>query len=141
VKVTIWRNYTLERNVVTTNLTIVLKDRPGTLADVGEALGKAGVNIDGHCGFPCEGVGVLHVLVENPVTARKAVEQAGFEIRDERPVYVLDLDDKPGKLGKVARRIADAGVNLDLVYLATNSRIVIGADDLEKAKAAIEDDT
>ncbi|MHA1926738.1 MAG: ACT domain-containing protein [Candidatus Thorarchaeota archaeon] len=132
--------HTLERNVVTTNLTIILEDRPGTLAEVGEALGKAGVNIDGHCAFPSEGVGILHVLVEDSATARKAVEQAGFEVRDERPVYVFELEDKPGKLGEVARSIAEAGVNLDLVYLATNSRIVIGADNLDKARAAIEDD-
>lgn len=120
-----------------TNLTIILKDRPGTLADVAEALGKAGVNIDGNCGFPCEGVGVFNILVEDTATARKAIEGAGFEVRDERPVLVLEVEDRPGELGKIARRIAEAGVNVDLVYLATRSRIVIGADDLEKARAAV----
>jgi len=52
------------------DLTVVLEDRPGTLADVGEALGKAGINIDGLCGFPCQGKGILHILVEDAAAAR-----------------------------------------------------------------------
>ncbi len=58
-----------------TDLTVILEDRPGTLADVGEALGEAGINIDGMCGFPCEGRGRLHVLVDDPVNARRALAQ------------------------------------------------------------------
>ncbi len=126
---------------MTTNLTIILEDRPGTLADVAEALGKAGVNIDGHCALPCEGVGVLHILVEDTATSLKAIEEAGFEVRDERPVLVLEVEDRPGELGKIARRTAEAGVNVDFIYLATRSRIVIGADDLEKAQTAVESGT
>jgi len=121
-----------------TDLTIILEDRPGTGAEVCEALGKAGVNIDGHCAFACEGVGILHILVEDPVNARKIVENAGFKVRSERPVLVLDVEDKPGELGKVARRFADAGVNIDLVYVATGSRIVFGLDNLEKGRTVIE---
>ena len=123
---------------MTTDLTIILEDRPGTGAVVCEALGKAGVNINGHCGFACEGVGILHILVDDPAKARKAVEDAGFEVRSERPALVLDVEDKPGELGKVARRFADAGVNIDLVYAATRSRIVFGLDDLEKGRTAIK---
>jgi hypothetical protein len=127
-----------ERKVMTKDLTIILEDRPGSLAKVGEALGKAGVNIDGSCGITCEGVGVFHILVEDSAKARKAVEDAGFEVRDECSVLVLEVEDRPGELGKVARRIADAGVNLELMYLATRTRVVIGADDLEKARTAVK---
>jgi hypothetical protein len=120
-----------------TDLTVILQDRPGTLANMGEALGNAGVNIDGMCGFPCEGEGVLHVLVEDAAAARQALEQAGLEVRDERPVLVVEIEDRPGAFGEMARRIADAGVNYDLAYLATNNRMVVGADDLDKARAAL----
>jgi hypothetical protein len=48
---------------------------------------------------------------------------------------VLDIEDKPGALGKVTRKIADAGVSLNAVYLATKTRVVIGAQDIEKARA------
>lgn len=120
-----------------TDLTVILENRPGTLAQAAEALGSAGVNIDGSCGFPCEGVGVFHVVVQDATTARSALKGAGFEVRGEREVLVLDIEDKPGALGETCRRIADAGVNVDLQYLATGTRVVLGADDIEKARGAI----
>ena len=122
---------------MTKDLTVILEDRPGTLADVGEALGKAGINIEGGCGFPCEGEGVLHILEEAAAAARRALEEVGIEVRDERQILALEVEDGPGALGEVSRRIANAGVNIDLVYLATNNRLVIGADDLDKARAAV----
>ena len=119
------------------DLTIILEDRSGTIADMGEALGKAGVNIEGGCGFPSEGKGVIHILVEDAVAARRALQQAGLEVRDERQVLVLEIEDRPGVTGNITRRIAKAGVNIDLMYLATNTRLVIGVDDIDKARAAI----
>jgi hypothetical protein len=119
------------------DLTVILQDRPGTIADMGEALGKAGVNIEGGCGFPSEGKGVIHILVEDAVAARKALQQAGLVVRDERQVLVLEIEDRPGVIGNISRRIAKAGVNIDLMYLATNTRLVIGVDDIDKARAAI----
>ena len=119
------------------DLTVILEDRPGTIADMGEALGKAGINIEGGCGFPSEGKGVIHILVEDAVAARKALQQAGLVVRGERQVLVLDIEDRPGVLGNVTRRIAKAGVNIDLMYLATNTRLVIGVDDLDKARTAV----
>jgi hypothetical protein len=119
------------------DLTVILEDRPGTLADMGEALGKAGINIDGLCGFPCEGKGVIHILVEDAAAARRALEDRGLEVRGERQVLVLEVEDRPGAFGDLTRRIANAGVNIDLAYPATKNRLVIGADDLDKARAAV----
>jgi hypothetical protein len=121
---------------MTKDLTVILEDRPGTLADMGEALGKAGINIEGLCGFPCEGKGIGHILVEDAAAARRALEEVGLEVRGERQVLVLEVKDRPGVLGEVSRRIANAGVNTDLIYLATNNRLVLGVDDLDKARAA-----
>ena len=120
-----------------TDLTIILSNRPGTIADASQALGNAGINIDGFCGFPCEGVGVFHVLVNDAAAALRAAQDAGFEVRDEREVVVVDIEDRPGALGELARRIADRGVNVDLVYLATNTRVVVGGDDLDGVRAAL----
>lgn len=119
------------------DLTVILDDRPGTLATLTEALGKAGINIDGLCGFPSEGKGVIHILVQDAAAARRAVEAAGFTVRGEREVLVLDAQDRPGEVGQITRRIANAGVNIDLIYVATKTRVVIGASDLPKAKAAL----
>lgn len=119
------------------DLTVVLADRPGTLATLGEATGNAGINIEGICGFSSEGKALDHVLAEDAAAARRAFEDAGLEVREERDVLIVDIEDRPGEIGRVARRLADAGVNIELVYLATNTRLVIGADDLEKARAAL----
>ena len=119
------------------DLTVILEDRPGTLGDMGEALEKAGINIEGCCGFRSEGKGVIHILVEDVAAAQRALQQAGLEVRDERPVLILEVENRPGVLGDVTRRIAKVGVNIDLIYLAANTRLVIGADDLDKARSAI----
>ena len=116
------------------DIAVELENRPGTLAELGDAAGRAGVNLDGVCGIPCEGVGVIHVLVEDPATARDALTEAGITIREEREVLVADVTDRPGELGDLTRRLADAGVNIDLTYLATDTRLVLGVDDLETAR-------
>ena len=120
-----------------TDLTVILRNVPGTIADAGEAAGKAGVNIDGVGGFECGGEGVMHVLVEDAATARQAFESAGLEVRGEREVLVVDIADNPGEMGGTMRRLSDADVNIDLIYLATGTRLVIGPDDIEAARAAV----
>jgi hypothetical protein len=119
------------------DLTVMIEDRPGTLADLGEATGKAGVNIDGMCGFPSEGKGVIHVLVEDADATRRALEGAGLEVRDERDVLILrqgtDIVDRPGQTGEIMRRLADEAINVDLIYATWKGDVVMGADDLTKA--------
>ena len=118
------------------DLTIELDEKVGSVASAAEALGKAGVNIEGICGFVVGGKGVGHVLVADPGKARQALQTAGARVTGEQDVLILDIEDKPGSLGKLTRKIADAGVNLNAVYLATKTRIVIGAREIEKARTA-----
>ncbi len=118
------------------DIKVRLENRPGTLADLGEALGEAGVNIEGLCG-PCEMEGVARILVDDVRSARIALERAGFEVIGEGDVLVLDVKDRPGELGGVCRRIADAGINIDFFYAATSTRVVLGVDDIEKAKTVL----
>ena len=120
------------------DLTISLGDHPGSLAKVGEALGKAGVNIEGICGVTIQGKGVIHLLVEDATKARRVLEANHIDVAKETEVVVLPVEDRPGVLGNVARRLATAGVNLQLAYMATSARLVVGADDLGKVRAAIE---
>ena len=119
------------------DLTIALEDRPGILAELGEVLGGAGINIEGFCGYRSEGTGIVHLLVDDAPAARGALEGAGFAVQHERDVIVVDVEDRPGALAVVARRIANADVSLDLAYLGTNTRIVVGAENLEKLRAAM----
>ncbi len=120
------------------DLTVVLVNRPGTLADAGEALGNAGINIDGVCGFPSGSEGMLHVLVEDAAGAREALSAAGLEVRDERDVVIASVEDRPGTGGALLRRIADAGANVDLVYLTMDGRLVISGGDVAAIQRAVD---
>ncbi len=122
------------------DLTVSLEDKPGTLADLGEALGNAGVNIEGICGIGYEGRGIIHVLVEDAAKARQALEGAGIKVEGEADPLVSEVGssaDKPGELGRMARAIADAGVNVQAMYLATHDRGVLVTTDNAKARKAL----
>ena len=120
-----------------TDLTIELVDRPGTLAELGESLGRAGINIEGGCGFAIEGKGIVHILVEDAEVARMAVESADLQVLGEREVLVVEIEDTPGELGKVTRKVSDAGVNMDLIYLSKGGKLILGVDDMETALSVI----
>ena len=123
---------------MTKDLTVILEDRLGELARVGEALGKAGMNIEGICGVTAEGKGIVHILVQDAVKARRALEANHLQVSGELDVLVLEVEDRPSVLGNIARRLANAGINIHLAYLATSTRLVIGADDLDKARSAMQ---
>lgn len=123
------------------DLTVSLEDRPGTLADLGEALGRAGINIEGMCAVTSEGRGVIHLLVEDAASARAALEGVGAKVEGETDPIVSefpsDAVDRPGAMGEMARKVADAGVNISVVYLATKNRGVMVTSDNEKARRAL----
>ena len=119
------------------DLTVILDDRPGQLAMLGEAAGEAGVNLRGLAAFTGEGRGIIHLLVDNDASAacQTALRGAGFAIADDREVLVVDVEDRPGTLGELTRRLADANVNVDLAYTTYGGvKIVIATDDLESAR-------
>ncbi len=119
------------------DLTVVLQNQPGTLADAAQALGRAGVNIEGACGFPAGSEGILHVLVEDAAGARRALEEAGLEVRDDREVVIINrLPDEPGTLSEALRRIADANVNVDLLYNGQDGSVVLSGNDVEGLRQA-----
>lgn len=118
---------------MSTDLSLTLENRPGTLADMGEA----GVNLEGFAGITANGKGFVHILVEDPIAAREALISAGIKVGQQRDVIVLDAVKRPGFLGAISRKIADTGANIELIYVASGNRIVIGADDLDKVAAAI----
>jgi len=120
-----------------TDLAVTVEDQPGVLAGMGEAIGRAGINISGICGVAAGPGSVVHLLVEDAAATRAALEGAGFGAVEEREVLVVDIADRPGALGETARKIADAGVNIELVYLASGTRLVIGAADLDAVRASL----
>jgi len=115
------------------DLSIALENRPGALAEMGEALGRAGVSVEGGGAFVVNGAGVAHFLFEDEVAARRTLEAAGIQVLEERDVVVLRLNqDEPGQLGKISRRMAEAGVNIEVLYSDHNHQLVLAVDDLAK---------
>ena len=122
------------------DLTVVLQDRPGELARLGEATGSAGVNIQGMCAFTGEGRGVIHLLIEDEEAsrARSALEDAGMGLADEREVLVIDIEDRPGTLGELARTLGEANVNIEFAYTTFGGvKLVVATDDMDSARAAL----
>ena len=119
------------------DLVVHLENEPGAMAQLGEVLGNAGINIDGVCGLVGEGWGEVHVLVQDGQLAREALADAGIACGDDRDVEVVAVIDQPGEMGRHLRKVADAGVNVDLVYLATSNRLVLGSSDMEDLRSAL----
>jgi hypothetical protein len=119
------------------DLVIDIENTPGALAQVAAAISDAGVNI---AAATCLGAGEraeLHVLVPHAEAARHSLAISHLAITREREVVVVDVEDRPGVLADLTRRIAKAGVDLDLVYVATRNRVVFGAPDLPALRAAL----
>ncbi|HJS27399.1 MAG TPA: amino acid-binding protein [Actinomycetota bacterium] len=120
-----------------TDLSISLPDQPGGLANAAKALGAAGVNIEGLAGLGGGGTGHIHLLVEDAAAARSALQGAGVTIEGEREAVVVDVEDRPGALGELAAKVADAGVNLAACYAASRTRIVFSSDDAAALRSAL----
>jgi hypothetical protein len=121
------------------DLVIDVENTPGALAKVAAAISDAGVNIAAAtCIGPAERA-ELHILVKHAEAARHSLALShDVSISREREVVVVDVEDRPGVLADLTRRIAAANVNIDLVYVATGNRVVFGAADLEALRAALD---
>src|SRR4051812_40081210 len=120
------------------DLVIDLENTPGALAEAAAAISDAGVNI---AAATCLGAGEeaeLHILVPHAEAARHALGISHLAVTREREVVVVDVEDRPGVLADLTRKIARAGVDLDLVYVATRNRVVFGAQDNEALKAVLD---
>ena len=119
------------------DLTVILEDRPGALADLGNATGRANINIEGMCATTGGGKGEIHILVDDSAATREALEGAGMEVSGESDVLVIEVEDRPGTMAAVARKIGDAGANIEFAYTTFGGvKLVLGVDDLNAGRAA-----
>lgn len=120
------------------DLAIDIENTPGALARVAAAISDAGVNI---AAATCIGTGdraELHILVPHAEAVRHALAISQLAVTREREVVVVDVEDRPGVLADLTRKIARAGVDLDLIYVATRNRVVFGAGDIAALRAALD---
>lgn len=106
---------------------------------MGEALGQAGVSVEGGGAWVVDGLGVAHFLVENGTAARRALEAVGIRVTAEREVIVQRLkQETPGQLGLLTRRMAEAGVNIEVLYSDHSNQLILVVDDLARGRAVSE---
>lgn len=121
------------------DLTIALENRPGALAEMGEALGRAGVSVEGGGAFVVNAQAIAHFLFEDGDAARRALEDAGIRVLEEREVVIQRLNQvEPGQLGKISRRMSEAGVNIEVLYSDHNHQLILVVDDIAKGRAVSE---
>ncbi len=121
------------------DLTIVLENRPGALAEMGAALGRARVSIEGGGAWVVNGRGMAHFLFEDGSAARAALDTVGIQVLEEREVLVQRLDQaEPGQLGEISRRMVEAGVNIETLYSDHQNQLILIVDDMGKGRAVSE---
>jgi hypothetical protein len=122
------------------DLVIDIENAPGALAEVAAAISDAGVNI---AAATCLGSGdraELHILVPHGEAVKHMLAISHLAVTREREVVVVDVEDRPGELADLTRKIARAGVDLDLVYVATKNRVVFGSAHLDALRAVLRPD-
>lgn len=120
---------------------VTLKNVPGTLADLADALGERGINIEASGGETLGGEGRVTLLTADPKATREVLKGRNVPF-EEVELLVITLQDNPGALGRIARRFAEAGINVTgLVQISrAQGRSDLGfvVSDLKKARSLVE---
>jgi hypothetical protein len=112
------------------DFTIAVPHTKGSLATLAEEMSRENINIEGLCALEHNGSVIFHLLTTDKAATTRAISKVGYKVTRETEVIVERLEDRPGMLAKVTRRFADAGINLTTAYLATNTRLVLGAENV-----------
>src|ERR1017187_9908055 len=118
------------------DFTIVAPHTKGSLATLAEEMGREKINIEGLCAVEHNESGIFHLLTTDKAATTRAITKVGYKVTRETEVIVERVEDRPGMLGKVTRRLADAGINLTTVYLATDTRLVLGCENVSALETA-----
>ena len=121
---------------MTTEFTVTLQNRPGAMAELAETLAKSGINIIAIHGTPCDDEGYVQFVTDNTDATVNALQMAGIE-SSVRQVLLVTMVDQPGALARVARALAEAGINLNSIYIAMNSQIVLDVDNIDIAQKIV----
>jgi hypothetical protein len=115
---------------------IAVPHSKGSLAKLAEEFGREKINIEGLCAVEQNGTATVHLLTTDKPATTRAIDKVGYKVTRETEVIVERIEDRPGMLGKITRHLADAGINLTTVYLATDTRLVLGSENMPALQAA-----
>jgi hypothetical protein len=118
------------------DFTIIVPHSKGSLANLAEELGRERINIEGLCAVEQNGSVIFHLLTTDKTATTRAIAKVGYKVTNETEVIVERIEDRPGMLGKVTRHLAEAGINLTTVYLATDTRLVLGCENISALETA-----
>ncbi|HEV3274525.1 MAG TPA: ACT domain-containing protein [Candidatus Dormibacteraeota bacterium] len=121
------------------DFTIVIPHSKGSLATLAEELGREKINIEGLCAVEQNGNVIFHLLTTDKDATVRVINKVGYKVSRETEVIMERIENQPGALGKVTRRLADAGINLTTVYVATDTRLVLGSENLSALETAWKD--
>ena len=119
---------------------LTVEDKPGALAEIGELLGASSVNIETLSASIHNGVGFLHLVVDDGEEAAEVLKANGFSVEAVRPVLPVTLDDRPGELGRYCRNLARSGVAISAAYVLNRgngeTELLFAVDEPEMAQQA-----
>jgi len=123
------------------NLFIVdLKHQPGELAKATEALAHKGIDITAFSGVTCGGSGTVALLTNDDTLTRSTLQDAGYRPR-ELEVVTATIENTPGSLAKVARKLADAGISIEAALptgmSGMNVTVAFATDQPAKARGVL----
>ena len=111
------------------DLEIMLENKPGMLALLGETLGKNKISLEGGGVFQNGKSAIAHFLVEEAGKAGMALTAAGITVSEINDVIIQKLrQDVPGQLGMFCRRLADAGINILTQYSDHSNQLIVVVD-------------
>ena len=121
------------------DIEILLENKPGTLALMGETLGKNKISLEGGGVFQNGDVSIAHFLVEEAERAKQVLGQVHINVVRINNVIIQKLrQDVPGQLGMFCRKMAEANVNILTQYSDHANQLIVVVDDYEKGKKVSE---
>ena len=122
------------------DLEIILENKVGMLALLGETLGKNKIGLEGGGVFADGEFAIAHFLVEEAEKAKQVLAQAGIKVAKINDVIIQKLrQDVPGQLGMFCRKLADADVNILTQYSDHSNQLIVVPNNYEKAKKVSEE--
>jgi len=124
-----------------TQIVVALQNKPGTLAKLCSTLRDAGVNISAMDAAGIAGRGKVRILVDSQDKAKDALKAAKIRFSEEEAI-AIELDNRPGALGEVAEKLAQAKINIKYAYATTSegstkATVILAVPNVTKALGVI----
>ncbi len=123
-------------------LSLFVSNSPGTMADIAAILGEIGVNIRAMSLADTKDFGVLRMVLDDTAKASRVLKDYGYPVRQSE-VIAIEIDDRPGSLGRLLRLLAQQGRNVEYMYAFVQKNgekavLILNLEDLNGAVATLQ---